>query len=44
MYIPHYNSALFELCDEESFVIDYSEYVSHILHKKHYGKTRKYRI
>lgn len=43
MYIPHYNSALFELCAEENFVTDYSEYVRMVLCKKHYGKTRKYR-
>ena len=43
MYIPHYYDALCELCVEESFVADYSEYVRMVLHKKHYGKTRKYR-
>lgn len=41
MYIPHYNSALFELCPTE-VIIDYSMYVEQILRRKHYGKTRKY--
>lgn len=43
MYIPYYDSALFVLHAKDSFVTDYSEYVRAVLHRKHYGKTRKYR-
>lgn len=43
MYTPNYNSALLELCTEESFAVDYFEYVRTVLRRKHYGQTRKYR-
>ncbi len=38
MYIPNYGSVLlmFEV------VVDYSAYVKAVLHRKHYGNTRKY--
>lgn len=42
MYIPNYDSALFWLGDVK-VVTDYSVYVSEVLRRKHYGKTRKYR-
>lgn len=42
MYTPNYNSALFALCPPED-IIDYSMYVSQVLRRKHYGKTKKYR-
>ena len=42
-YTPYFDSALSKLCAEEMFAADYLTYVSWILHKKHYGKTRKYR-
>ena len=38
----YYNSLLFCL-DCVKIVTDYSIYVSEILRRKHYGKTRKYR-
>ena len=44
MYTPDYNSALFSLNAELGFDVGYYEYVEIILHRKHYGKTRKYRI
>ncbi len=42
MYTPDYNSALFALYPAE-VITDYSMYVSQVLRRKHYGKTRKYR-
>ena len=42
MYTPNYDSALFYL-GSAKVVTDYSVYVSEVLHRKHYGKTRKYR-
>lgn len=43
MYIPNYNSALFELDASFGFGVNYSAYVSGILRRKHYGQIRKYR-
>ena len=43
MHTPIYNSALFLLYAEGSFVVDYPEYVRVVLSRKHYGQTRKYR-
>lgn len=43
MYTPRYNSALFSLDAVFGFEVDYSVYVSEILRRKYYGKTRKYR-
>lgn len=43
MYTPNYNSALFMLNAVFGFEVDYSVYVSEILRRKYYGKTRKYR-
>ena len=42
MYTPNYNSALLELFPTK-VITDYSMYVGQVLHRKHYGKTRKYR-
>ncbi len=42
MYTPHYYDALFALCPTK-VITGYSMYVGQVLHKKHYGKTRKYR-
>lgn len=44
MYIPDYNSALFELETFFGFEVDYSAYVSGVLRRKHYGHTKKYHI
>lgn len=43
MYTPRYDSALFMLDTVFGFEVDYSVYVSEMLRRKHYGKTRKYR-
>lgn len=43
MYTPNYDSALFTLEAMDEVVIDYSAYVRAVLHRKHYGQTRKYR-
>ena len=43
MYIPSYNNALFTLDAVADFGVDYSAYVRAVLHRKHYGQTRKYR-
>ncbi len=43
MYTPSYDSALFMLDAVTGFEVDYSEYVSGILRRKHYGQTGKYR-
>lgn len=42
MYTPNYDSPLFYL-GSAKVVTDYSVYVSEILRRKHYEKTRKYR-
>lgn len=43
MYTPNYNSALFTLSADDGFTVGYSEYLRAVLHRKHYGQTRKYR-
>ena len=43
MYIPNYNSALFELDALFGFSAAYSDYLSGVLRRKYYGHTRKYR-
>ena len=43
MYIPNYNSALFELDALFGFDVAYSDYLSRVLKRKHYGQTHKYR-
>ena len=43
MYVPNYNSALSELNASLGFGVAYSDYLSRVLKRKHYGQTRKYR-
>ena len=43
MYALNYNSALSELNASLGFGVAYSDYLSRVLKRKHYGQTRKYR-
>ena len=43
MYVPNYNSALSELNASLGFGVAYSDYLSRVLKRKHYGQTHKYR-